>query len=137
MTDMIACPVDGCDYTGLRKSVLGHYSGKRDEAHKGGREKAKMLLDDSGQDSEPEHSPEQSPAESSDSGGESQPSEQSGSNPAMDSPPVQERTRDESEPVCPDCGSDEYAVIDELDGVPEQYQTYDYVCPRCKEVWNG
>jgi len=41
-----ACPVDGCDYTGLKRSVTSHYSGKRDDQHQGGYEKARGLLDD-------------------------------------------------------------------------------------------
>jgi hypothetical protein len=45
MTDMISCPADGCDYSGLRESVLGHYSGKQDSAHQGGYQKAKTMLE--------------------------------------------------------------------------------------------
>lgn len=46
MTEMYTCPVDGCDYSGVRRSVASHYSGKRDDKHSGGYEKANALLSD-------------------------------------------------------------------------------------------
>lgn len=44
MTDMITCPAKDCDYEGLKRSVLGHYSGTKDGEHPGGWNKAKELL---------------------------------------------------------------------------------------------
>lgn len=45
----VNCPVDGCDY-GPRpvKSVASHYSGKKDDAHSGGYEKAMSMLESDG-----------------------------------------------------------------------------------------
>jgi len=42
---MVDCPADGCDYSGPKSSVLGHYSGKRDDAHTGGYLEAKEMID--------------------------------------------------------------------------------------------
>jgi hypothetical protein len=44
-SETVTCPADGCDYEGFRSSVLGHYSGRQDDAHAGGYQKAKTLLD--------------------------------------------------------------------------------------------
>lgn len=46
MSETIQCPVEGCEYEGVKDSVLGHYSGKRDDDHPGGYEHAKTLFDD-------------------------------------------------------------------------------------------
>lgn len=42
--EIVDCPVEGCDYDGIARSVVSHYAGKKDEAHSGGYEKAKGLL---------------------------------------------------------------------------------------------
>lgn len=42
---MPQCPADGCDYTGGEHSVAGHYSGKRDDKHSGGYERAIMKME--------------------------------------------------------------------------------------------
>jgi len=42
---MVECPADGCSYSGVKSSVLGHYSGKQDDAHAGGYQDAKQMLD--------------------------------------------------------------------------------------------
>jgi hypothetical protein len=49
--ELVECPADGCDYEGLRDSVLGHYSGKPDDAHRGGYARARSLLADESTDS--------------------------------------------------------------------------------------
>lgn len=43
---MVECPADGCSYEGVKSSVLGHYSGKSDDAHPGGYARARSLLAD-------------------------------------------------------------------------------------------
>lgn len=43
--ETVTCPAEGCDYDGFKSSVLGHYSGRQDDAHAGGYQKAKTLLD--------------------------------------------------------------------------------------------
>lgn len=58
---IVECPADGCTFDGARESVLGHYSGKQDEAHSGGYQDAKQMLDDSadgGSDTTPSKAPE-------------------------------------------------------------------------------
>lgn len=40
------CPVEGCQYRGLRNSVAAHYCGSKPESgHDGGYEKAQILID--------------------------------------------------------------------------------------------
>lgn len=41
----VTCPANGCDYEGLHGSVCAHYSGKKDDSHNGGYEKAKGLIE--------------------------------------------------------------------------------------------
>lgn len=50
------CPADGCSFTGPKSSVLGHYSGKQDDAHDGGYPYAKQQLEaaDGGSEGSPE-----------------------------------------------------------------------------------
>jgi len=43
---MVDCPADGCNYVNDRSGILGHYSGKRDEAHAGGYAEAKRQLEE-------------------------------------------------------------------------------------------
>ena len=58
MTEIVTCPADGCDYEGVRSSVLAHYSGKRDPAHDGGYNRARTLIGVDGSNKEPEPEPE-------------------------------------------------------------------------------
>jgi hypothetical protein len=79
---VVECPVDGCDYTGEKGSVVAHASGKRDEAHTGiGYQKARQLLDldDSG------------PADASDPD-ESPPDDEGDTDPSPDTEPVTDDT---------------------------------------------
>lgn len=69
MTEMVECPVEGCDYGPKPKtSVLGHYSGKSDGRHPGGYQKAKDLLEP-GSATQPEPEPSSEPAESTSASG--------------------------------------------------------------------
>ena len=45
MSDNVTCPAEGCDYTGVQSSVLGHYSGTQDDAHAGGYKTGRDLLE--------------------------------------------------------------------------------------------
>jgi len=40
MSQMVSCPVDGCDYKGSIKQVKGHWGGSQDDAHSGAFHKA-------------------------------------------------------------------------------------------------
>lgn len=64
--DVVTCPVDGCGYTGPRKSVIAHYSGKPGDEHPGGyfdaREKIGEL-DASGSDPTAEAKPDEAKPE--------------------------------------------------------------------------
>jgi hypothetical protein len=65
---------------------------------------------------------------------EQTPADSSGTNPLMTGPDPEER---ESEPECPDCGSNRYGVVDEHhDKIPEEYHDYDYVCADCLELYD-
>lgn len=117
---MVQCPVDGCDYSGPRKSVLGHYSGKSDGVHPGGYQKAKSLLEtDSEPEPEPESEPdqqaEQEPANTAESTAANNPTFGSADprrEPEPDSQPSEqasqptEQERDTDEYVCLDCGGE-------------------------------
>jgi len=46
MTQAVTCPAEGCEYSGAKSSVLGHYSGMRDDAHTGGYRRAKEIIDE-------------------------------------------------------------------------------------------
>jgi len=96
MPETYTCPVDGCEYSGLKDSVLGHYSGKQDDAHSGGYADAKHALSDGGAsgggtestDSESTQGGATTPSFPSDDGGETQSS-------------------DSGPPECPGCGSND------------------------------
>jgi len=45
MSKEVTCPAEGCDYTGVQSSVLGHYSGTQDDAHAGGYKTGRDLLE--------------------------------------------------------------------------------------------
>jgi DNA-directed RNA polymerase subunit RPC12/RpoP len=147
MSKLVSCPVDGCDYTGPHKSVLGHYSGKSDGLHPGGYQKAKSLLEtDSEPASEPDE-PESDPQEEPESTTES-----TGSNPTFgsaeprpepepDSQPSQQPSDDspEGEYVCLSCGGEVYDFSDyesakmyEINGHSIMVAG-DYQCSQCGE----
>jgi hypothetical protein len=91
MTETYTCPADGCEYSGPRSSVLGHYSGKQDDAHAGGYERARVLLDDDSGTETPSQTTQTT----------------SGSNPVHDHPPAETSGSGQSggENVdCPHCG---------------------------------
>ena len=90
MTQMYTCPAEGCDYEGVKNSVASHYSGKTDEDHRGGYERAQTMIEDQGPDDQVE---EESGDDGSDTGGSS-PGDglQFPENPDAD------------EGGCPDCG---------------------------------
>jgi len=68
MTQIYVCPVEGCDYDGPKNSVASHYSGKSDDAHSGGYERAQTLLENQAPDDTVE---DESPDAGSDDGGDS------------------------------------------------------------------
>jgi len=52
MTQAVTCPADGCEYSGAKSSVLGHYSGMQDANHQGGYRKAKEIVEKNSGDGE-------------------------------------------------------------------------------------
>lgn len=98
MTDSITCPADGCDYSGPKSSVLGHYSGKQDEAHRGGYEHAKTLLNDG------TSQPAETPSVTTQSTG--------GDNPVHDHPPRESGQQGGENVDCPHC-ADSLGVTEE------------------------
>jgi len=98
MTEPFSCPADGCEYSGPRTSVLGHYSGKQDDAHAGGYERARILLDDTETD-EADTETTQTPSQTTET--------TSSNNPFHDHPPAEETTSGQSgggNVDCPHCG---------------------------------
>ena len=41
----VTCPADGCEYSGVPKSVAAHYSGSQNDVHKGGYQVAIQKLE--------------------------------------------------------------------------------------------
>lgn len=110
MSQMHECPADGCEYTGVKSSVLGHYSGKQDEAHSGGYADAKRALSEGGQ---------QESTESTDGG-----STEGGA--ATPSFPAADGGSDGDEEVsCPECNSTE--EVYEADSVLSLYERHAHV----------
>jgi DNA-directed RNA polymerase subunit RPC12/RpoP len=145
MSKIVSCPVDGCDYSGPHKSVLGHYSGKSDGLHPGGYQKAKSLLEtDSEPASEPDE-PESDPkpeatadrvAEnptfgSADPRPEPEPQSEPSEQPQDDSP--------EGEYVCLSCGGEVYDFTSYDSGKMYEINGHsimvagDYQCSQCGE----
>lgn len=150
MSQVVQCPVEDCDYSGLPDSVAGHYSGKRDDAHKGTyREVLKRLETDL-----------ESQDGSKDEGGSNPPAENAGMTPSEaastatqtervefpENPDaaddVDEVDEVEDEPTCPDCGSNYYALVedhaDELRANGDEWvmdDGYTHICAECTEVY--
>ena len=134
-SDVVECPAEGCEYSGFRSSVLGHYSGKQDTAHKGGYQKAKELVD-GGKESTPETSQSRETRES-----DPKSSGDTGENPVMgnETPPERSKRKKNShdEPTCPRCGGEvvdfseyESGHYHEING-QQVYVRGDYVCSDC------
>jgi len=106
MSKEVTCPAEGCDYTGVQSSVLGHYSGTQDDAHAGGYKTGRDLL------------------ESTDTN-ESENPVFGDSDPDADPEPNVE-TSDKLELPC---GCDSYDVSDAPD------PPYKITCPDCGQSW--
>jgi DNA-directed RNA polymerase subunit RPC12/RpoP len=146
MSKLVSCPVDGCDYTGPHKSVLGHYSGKSDGLHPGGYQKAKSVLEtDSEPSSEPESDPETQPEPESTT-------DRVAENPTFGSadprpepepdPEPSEQSQDDSpegEYVCLSCGGEVYDFTSHDSGKMYEINGHsimvagDYQCSQCGE----
>jgi len=138
MTETITCPANGCDYSGLKQSVLGHYSGTKDGSHPGGWHKAQDLLEGTpASDSETETATETRETTS-------------GDNPTFGtSDPVNEPEPDtntsesgtDSDPSCRDCGSELYDfrqfTAGEYHAVngTQVFVRGDYQCANCGKWW--
>lgn len=134
--DIVDCPADECDERGPRKSIMAHYSGKQDDAHDGGYQRAKQLLEQSQQSGQPsQEKPDPNVSE-----GKSNNTEDDG-NPLTAGPsPRRQESSDDPGP-CPDCdgelidftGTDEYqAENGYMYDVPA-----DYYCSVCGQGWNA
>lgn len=138
------CPAEGCEYTGLKNSVAAHYSGtKKDDAHKGGYEKAKTLMEpvsdsEGGGDSaeSDDEAPELAPSEFPDSGGSDGAESNNSSGGDLD-----------DGLSCPGCGETEelYEAEAVLRDVPDEHITpnhrgllkrSDAVCGNCGGVFD-
>jgi len=150
---MIECPVEGCDYSGPKKSVLGHYSGKSDGLHPGGYQKAKSLLGNS--DPQPEPEPQQ-PKQQSKTEPQSQPESKPTGNPTFGSAEPQPEPEPQSEPseqpsqqqgtqegeyLCLECNGPVYDFTQYKTGqyhAVNGHQVYvlgDYQCAECGKWW--
>jgi hypothetical protein len=126
MSDTVECPADGCDYTGVKRSVASHYSGKRDDRHSGGFATAKLKLDDASDKEPSEQSRSNESGGASDSEGLGIPeSEKSNSG------------QSEQSVECPSCGSelaDAEGVYRLKDGTRVAADAADKWCPSCEGI---
>jgi hypothetical protein len=165
MTGTVECPVEGCDYSGPQKSVLGHYSGKSDGLHPGGYQKAKTLLGDT-QSSEPQSEPDPEPEPEStepDHSSGTQPREQGsepnptfgGAEPVREPEPEQSTSQQPqrqqqsqssmqeagNDPVCPSCGGELFDFRQFTTGQYHKvngesvYVRGDFQCSSCRKWW--
>lgn len=113
MTETYTCPADGCEYSGLKDSVLGHYSGKQDDAHSGGYADAKRALNkaDGGASADGQESTDSTSTQ----GGATTPSF-----PSADGGDSQ--SSDSGAPECPGCGSNDEVYT--ADSVLKMYQRH-------------
>jgi len=132
---MPECPADGCDYSGVVKSVAAHYSGKQDPEHSGGYHDAKAQLDEV--------------IDRSGGSQETDPEPDGGSN-ELEFPENPDATDDpepETKPSrsrCPDCGSGNYAstelTLQNISGLSERarraLESHEYHCHDCGEVFD-
>lgn len=138
-SEMVECPVDGCDYGPKPvSSVAAHYSGKKAKTgHEGGIEKARMILRE----------------QSESGGGEAKPAEQAddepkldtqSENPVLDGPEPDARDGgqaddDDVDDECPKCGGElidtrSTNLLTGEDG--RQYDVPDdFYCSECGQGW--
>jgi len=129
MTQMYQCPANGCDYEGVRNSVASHYSGKTDDAHQGGYEKAQTMLDDQAPIGQAEGG---SVDEEPDDGGSDDGGDTGGSELQFPENP----DADEDNDGCPECGRPlspvpadvEFTTQDGRHGITEGTEQH---CERC------
>jgi hypothetical protein len=143
------CPVEGCNYTGVPRSVAAHYSGKQDDDHSGGYHDAKAMIEgryDATQEDmpggfDPGGSQTKTLSDPEDDGGSSEldfPENPDASDP--DPEPETETSRSR----CPECGSGNFASSDlALEKVPnlserakKALKAHDYHCHDCGEVFD-
>lgn len=132
MSSEVECPVEGCDYSGLRDSVLGHYSGSRDGNHSGGYFVAEQRVprQTDSQDQEQSSTSESNPIMT-------QPTSQESETEKPDEVSETKNTNQESEPVCPECSGEvvDFTAYDsgEYHNVngSDLFVRGDYVCTEC------
>jgi len=144
MTDTVTCPADGCDYTGLKQSVLGHYSGTKDGKHPGGWHKAQDLLEGTPA-SDSETKPTETSTEPTDTTSGENPTF-GNADPVNEPEPARDTTEREtdtsdSDPSCLKCESElydfrqysngEYAIVNGH----EVFIRGDYQCSNCGKWW--
>jgi hypothetical protein len=116
-SETVTCPADGCDYDGFRSSVLGHYSGRQDDAHAGGYQKAKTMLD--GEDTATET------AETT----EDTPQSDTSSSPVMGNADPDATTEPDTEHVELPCGHESYDPGEAPD------PPFAVSCSECGKAW--
>ena len=149
---IVNCPVEGCDYSGVKKSVLGHYSGKSDGLHPGGYQKAKDLLSSEPQsDTEPEPEPQHpsrepqskplSGATGNPTFGSAEPQPEPEPEPKPSEQSTQPTEKKEGEKVCPECSGPLYDFRQYETGAYHMvngHQVYvrgDFQCSSCAKWW--
>lgn len=123
----VSCPVDGCNYSGPRSSVVGHYSGKQDDDHSGGYYHAQEVVPgDPPEDFDGNQSQTMSDDPKDDDSTED--------NPAFDGPDADPPDGQ----VCTDCGNQLLEPGDEFSysGSQMRVDEGEYVCVNCGLIYN-
>lgn len=126
-----------CNYTGAPSQVAAHYSGKQDSDHDGGYAYARVKLEEKGFDVKSKQQraeikedlpdentvPDNPPEETN---------KNSGTNPAFETPQVEDAQRQTGNPDCPECGTELHHVneIDQTRWRLEHANT-ELVCLNC------
>jgi len=135
-SETVTCPVEECEYDGLRQSVVAHYSGKHDDAHSGGYHVAREVVPEPGEGPAADGSGGENPLVSDGPEADAEPDAEPGSQGS--------EAKDEGQDAdlgCPDCGGElvdyrqyDTGEIHTIQGT-SHYVRGDYRCAECKRWW--
>lgn len=132
---LVKCPAPGCDYSGSKQAVKGHWGGKQDEdhagkwheAHEAYQEAREQTADDEQED--PSDGPEEAQAEPQARAGASTGDAGNGSNPAFDGPSPDTSNSGSSDNVDLPCGHESYDPSETPD------PPFKVTCEECGTSW--
>jgi hypothetical protein len=134
------CPADDCDYTGLWRSVLAHYSGRQDSEHEGGYNRARQFLEEQGADPDTDTGSNTGP----DTEDRTENPTFGSGDPGLSGSHTDTSTADEpadDDPTCPTCGGELFDFTNYTSGEYHKVNGYtvlvqgDYQCSDCTKWW--